>query len=63
MYVNGVHACDPRSTCTVLCVGDDDSINVTEYSVARKLREISASRANGPDDVPNFAVLYNVKDR
>ena len=53
MYVNGVHACDPRSTCTVLCVGDDDSINVTEYSVAKKLREISTTHASGSDDILN----------
>ena len=35
---------------------DDDPIVVTEQSVARKLREVSTSRASGPDDIPNWVL-------
>ena len=35
---------------------DDDPIVVTEQSVTRKLREVSTSRASGPDDIPNWVL-------
>ena len=35
---------------------DDDPIVVTEQSVARKLREVSTSRASGPDDTQNWVL-------
>ena len=35
---------------------DDDPIVVTEQSVVRKLREVSTSRASGPDDIPNWVL-------
>ena len=35
---------------------DYDPIVVTEQSVARKLREVSTSRASGPDDIPNWVL-------
>ena len=35
---------------------DDDPIVVTEQSVARKLREVSTSRASCPDDIPNLVL-------
>ena len=43
-----------------ICVelSDDQPISVTEYSVARKLLELNASRAGGPDNLPNW-VLKN----
>ena len=33
---------------------DDVPITVTETSVTRKLRQISASKASGPDNLPNW---------
>ena len=35
---------------------DDDPIVVTEQSVARKLREVSTSRASCPDNIPNWVL-------
>ena len=35
---------------------DDDPISVTELSVARKLREVSTSRASGPDKIQNWVL-------
>ena len=35
---------------------DDQHISVNEHSVAPKLREISCTRAGGPDDLPNWVL-------
>ncbi|CAB4016292.1 RNA-directed DNA polymerase from mobile element jockey, partial [Paramuricea clavata] len=48
----------PLSDCIRVEMADDRPISVTEHSVARKLLELNASRASGPDNLPNW-VLKN----
>ena len=43
-------------TCKPIIMKKLNSIVVTEQSVARKLREVSTSRASGPDDIPNWVL-------
>ena len=44
----------PLTDSTRVSADDDDPIVVTEQSVVRKLREVSTSRASGPNDIPNW---------
>ena len=46
----------PLADSTRVSADDDDPIVVIEQSVARKLREVSTSRASGPDDTPNWVL-------
>ncbi|CAB4022248.1 Hypothetical predicted protein [Paramuricea clavata] len=46
------------SDCIRVEMADDRPISVTEHSVARELLELNASRASGPDNLPNW-VLKN----
>jgi hypothetical protein len=48
----------PLSDCICVEMDDDRPISVTEHSVARKLLELNASRASGPDNLHNW-VLNN----
>ena len=46
----------PLAIGTRVSADGDDPIVVTEQSVVRKLREVSTSRASGPDDIPNWVL-------
>ena len=57
-FVNIMNDYSPLSDCIRVEMADDRPISVTEHSVARKLLELNASRASGPDNLPN-SVLKN----
>ena len=57
-FVNIMNDYLPLSDCIRVEMADDRPISVTEHSVARKLLELNASRASGPDNLPNW-VLKN----
>ena len=46
----------PLTDCVRVDMDDDQPISVNEHSVALKLREISCTRAGGPDDLPNWVL-------
>ena len=46
----------PLADSARVSADDDDPIVVNEHYVARKLREVSTSRASGPDDIPNWVL-------
>ena len=52
----------PLADSARVSADDDDPIVVTEQSVARKLREVSTSRASGPDDIPNWVLVKEYSD-
>lgn len=51
----------PLSVDVCVALEDDERITVTESDVWRKLREISTSRAGGPDNLPS-SVLKEYAD-
>ena len=46
----------PLADSARVSADDDDPIVVIEQSVAKKLHEVSTSRASGPDDTPNWVL-------
>ena len=42
--------------CARVPTDGEQQVNVTELSVARKLRDVSTSRAGSPDDLPNWVL-------
>ena len=55
-FVSVMKDYSPLADSARVSADDDDPIVVTEQSVARKLREVSTSRASGPDDIPNWVL-------
>ena len=55
-FVSVMEDYSPLTDSVRVDMDDDQPISVTEYSVARKLREISCARAGGPDDLPNWVL-------
>ena len=55
-FVNIMKDYQPLSGSTRMATEGIQPITVTESSVAGKLRAISTSRANGPDDLPNWVL-------
>ena len=55
-FVSVMKDYSPLADSTRVSADGDDPIVVTEQSVARKLREVSTSRASGPDDIPNWVL-------
>ena len=48
----------PLSDCIRVEMADDRPISVTENSVARKFLELNASRASGPENLPNWVLKH-----
>ena len=55
-FVRVMEDCSPLTECVCVDMDYDQPISVTEYSVARKPREISCARVGGPDDLPNWVL-------
>ena len=53
-FINIMNDYLPLSDCIRVEMADDRPTSVTEHSVARKLLELNASRASGPDNLPNW---------
>ena len=55
-FVNIMKDYQPLTDSVRVSVEDDEPITVTEELVEKKLREISTSRASGPDELPNWVL-------
>lgn len=55
-FVSVMENYSPLSEDVCVVLEKDKSITVTESAVSRKLREISASRASGPDNLPSWVL-------
>ena len=53
-FVNVMMDHSPLADSARVSADDDDPIVGTKQSAARKLREVSTSRASGPNDIPNW---------
>ena len=60
-FVGVMQEYNPLSDDVIVLCEDDEPIQVTADSVAARLNKISASRAGGPDNLPNW-VLKEVSD-
>ena len=55
-FVGVMHEYNPLSDDVMVLCKDDEPIQVTVDSVAARLSKISASRAGGPDNLPNWVL-------
>ena len=55
-FVSVMQGYSPLSENILVASEDDEPLSVTEAAVARKLRAVSASRAGGPDNLPNWVL-------
>ena len=55
-FLNIMKDYQPLTDSVRVSVEDDEPITVTEELVEKKLREISTSRASGPDELPNWVL-------
>lgn len=55
-FVSVMKDYSPLAVGAQVSADDDNPIVVTKQSVTRKLREVSTSRASGPDDIPNWVL-------
>ena len=55
-FASSIMDYSPLADISRVSADDDDPIVFTEQSVARKLREVSTSRASGPEDIPKWVL-------
>ena len=57
-FITSLENYTPLSGNVKVSLENDSPINVTEFIIAKKLREIRISSAGGPDNLPNWVLKY-----